>query len=348
MKKGVLVGIESTVAPGTTSFLVKPILEAESGMKAGEDFNLVFAYERVMPGRLLHNMQHIPMIIGGLTPSCTERGVDLYRKIVKAEIIPTDCMTAEVAKVTENAYRDVNIAFANEVALICESLGVNVHEVRRLVNSLPYDPSNPDKNPFRMMHAPGAGVGGHCLTKDSWLLKYGLDEHGTHKFEPKILVESRRTNDGMPQHMKNLIEEALEEKGMRLQDAAVCILGLAYLENSDDTRNTPALPLYNLLKGACREVVVHDPYVKTFKGVPLTNELKTALEAKDCVAVVTRHREYADIKLDWLRNTLATPAIVDGRNIFSPEDCEKAGFSFRGVGIGRRSPKSVKREDRQK
>jgi UDP-N-acetyl-D-mannosaminuronic acid dehydrogenase len=345
MKKGVLIGIESTVAPGTTNFLVKPILEAQSGMKAGKDFNLVFSYERVMPGRLLHNMQHMPMIIGGLTPDCTKRGVELYKNIVKAEIIPTDCMTAEVAKVTENAYRDVNIAFANEVALICESLGVNVHEVRKLVNSLPFDPTNPNKNPFRMIHAPGAGVGGHCLTKDSWLLKHGLDEHGAFKFEPKILIESRKTNDGMPQHMKKLIEEALEEKGVKLQDARVCILGLAYLENSDDTRNTPALPLYNLLKGKCKEVVVHDPYVKKFEGVPLTNELKTAVEAKDCVAIVTRHKEYTDIQLDWLRNTLATPVIVDGRNIFNPEDCEKAGFSFRGVGIGRHPEKSGKKED---
>jgi UDP-N-acetyl-D-mannosaminuronic acid dehydrogenase len=335
MKKGVLVGIESTVAPGTTSFLVKPILEEQSGMKAGQDFNLVFSYERVMPGRLLHNMRYMPRIIGGFTPRCTQRGIDLYKNIVKAELIPTDCMTAETAKVAENAYRDVNIAFANEVALICESLGVNVHEVRKLVNSLPFDPSNPEKNPFRMMHSPGAGVGGHCLPKDPWLLKYGLDSYGAFKITPQILMESRRINDSMPQHMKNLIQEALDEKGVKLHDARVCLLGMAYLEDSDDTRNTPTLPLYTHLKKVCKEVVVHDPYVKEFEGVTLTNELETAIKGKDCMVVMTRHNDYFDMNLKWLKKILANPVIVDGRNIFDPEDCEKAGFTFRGVGIGR-------------
>jgi UDP-N-acetyl-D-mannosaminuronic acid dehydrogenase len=337
MKKGALVAVESTVSPGTTSFLVKPILEVQSGMKAGEDFNLIFSYERVMPGRLLHNMQHMPRIIGGFTPRCTQRGIELYRNIVKAELIPTDCITAEVAKVTENAYRDVNIAFANEVALICESLGVNVHEVRKLVNSLPYNPLDPDKNPFRMMHAPGAGVGGHCLPKDSWLLKHGLNAYGTFKITPQIITESRRINDSMPQHMKNLIQEALEEKGVKLQDARICILGLAYLEDSDDTRNTPTLPLYNLLKEACKEVVVHDPYVQKFEGVAITNELETAIKSKNCIVVMTRHKEYFDIKPKWLKKVLVSPVIVDGRNVFNIEDCNKAGFTFRGVGIGQKN-----------
>ena len=171
MKKGTHVVLESTVAPGTTNFVIKPILEEKSGMSAGKDFNLVFSYERVMLGRLLFNLQKLPRIVGGLTPECTNRGVELYSKIVESEIHPTDCLTAEVSKVTENTYRDVNIAFANEVALICESLGVNVHDVRRFVNTLPNIPSDPAKNPLRMMHIPGAGVGGHCLPKDPWLLK---------------------------------------------------------------------------------------------------------------------------------------------------------------------------------
>ena len=335
MKKGVMI-IESTVAPGTTNHIIKPILEESSGMKAGRDFNLVYSYERVMIGRLLHNLVYMPRIVGGLTPECTQRGVKFYRNIVKAELFPTDCLTAEVAKVTENTYRDVNIAFANEVALICESLGVNVHEVRRFVNSLPNDPSDPAKNPYRMMHIPGAGTGGHCLPKDPWLLKYSLDAYGGSKFTPKILVESRRINDFMPQHMKDLVEEALHEKGVKLQDARVCILGLAFLGDSDDTRNTPALPLYNLLKGVCKEVVVHDPFVKEFEGVVLTDDLEDALRNKDCMVIVTRHKEYVDIRLDWLKSVLATLVIVDGRNVFNPKDCEDAGFSYHGVGVGAR------------
>lgn len=334
MKKGVMIIIESTVAPGTTNYVIKPILEEFSGLKAGKDFNLVYSYERVMVGRLLHNLVYMPRIVGGLTSECTQRGVDFYRNIVKAELFPTDCLTAETAKVTENTYRDVNIAFANEVALICESLGVNVHEVRRFVNSLPNDPSDPVRNPYRMMHVPGAGAGGHCLPKDPWLLKYGLDAYGSFKFTPSILVESRKMNDFMPQHMKNLLGEALHEKGVKLQDARVCILGLAFLGDSDDTRNTPALPLYNLLKGICKEVVVHDPFVESFEGVVLTNDLEDALRNKDCMVIVTRHKDYVDLRLDWLKSILANPVIIDGRNVFNPNDCEKACFTYRGVGVG--------------
>jgi len=334
MKNGAMIIIESTVAPGTTNYIVKPILEKSSRMKAGKDFNLVYSYERVMVGRLLHNLKHMPRIVGGLTPKCAQRGVKFYKNINKAELFPTNCLTAEIAKVTENTYRDVNIAFANEVALICESLGVNVHEVRRFVNSLPNDPSDPAKNPYRMMHIPGAGAGGHCLPKDPWLLKYGLDAYGDFKFTPKILIESRKTNDSMPQHMKDLVEEALHEKNVKLQDARVCILGFAFLGDSNDTRNTPALPLYNLLKDTCKEVIVHDPYVKEFEGINLTNNLGNALKNKDCMVIVTRHKQYVDIRLDWLKSILATPVIVDGRNVFYPKDCEEAGFSYRGVGIG--------------
>ncbi|UCE28901.1 MAG: nucleotide sugar dehydrogenase [Candidatus Bathyarchaeota archaeon] len=334
MKKGAMVVIESTVAPGTTDFIVKPILEESSGMKAGENFNLVYSYERVMVGRLLHNLKYMPRIVGGLTPKCAQRAVKFYKKINKAELLATDCLTAEVAKVTENTYRDVNIAFANEIALICESLGVNVHDVRRFVNSLPNDPSDPARNPYRMMHIPGAGAGGHCLPKDPWLLKHGLDAYGGFKFTPKIVVESRKLNDYMPHHMKNLMEEALREKSVRPEDASVCILGLAFLGDSNDPRNTPALPLYNLLKDICRKVVVHDPYIKEFEGIVPTNNLEDALRNRDCAILVTSHKEYANIQLDWLKSILATPVIVDGRNVFDPKDCKKTGFSYRGVGIG--------------
>jgi UDP-N-acetyl-D-mannosaminuronic acid dehydrogenase len=333
MKKGAIICIESTVAPGTTNNLVKPILEEHSGMQAGDDFNLVFSYERVMVGRLLHNLQNYVRIVGGYTPECTKRGVELFKHIMKAELMPTDSLTAEVAKVTENTYRDVNVAFANEVALICESLGTDVHEVRRFVNSLPNDPSNPAANPYRNMHTPGAGVGGHCLPKDPWLLKYGLDAFGTTKFTPNILVESRRLNDGMPRHMKELIAEALDEKGKKLRESKIAILGFAFLENSDDSRNTPALPIYNLLKESCGEVIVHDPHIREYEGVSLTSDLDEALRGRDCLVLVTRHNQYLDLPLDRVGRLLRTPVIVDGRNVFNRDECGKAGFAFRGVGI---------------
>jgi len=303
-------------------------------MQAGHDFNLVFSYERVTVGRLLHNLVNMPRVVGGYTTGCARRGAELYRNIVRADVIETDCLTAEIAKVAENAYRDVNIAFANEVALMCESLGADVHQVRRLVNSLPHDPRDPSKNPYRLMLAPGAGVGGHCLPKDPWLLKYGVDTYGKTRVNPWVMVSSRYVNDYMPAHMLYLIKDGLEENGLKLGDARVAILGYAFLENSDDARSTPAHPLYVELMRACAEVVVHDPHVKEAEGVNLARDLSSAVEGKDCVAVVTGHREYLALDLEWLRNLMRTPVIVDGRNVFSPVEARKAGFTFRGVGVG--------------
>ncbi|MDP2899516.1 MAG: nucleotide sugar dehydrogenase [Candidatus Bathyarchaeota archaeon] len=333
MKRGTLVCLESTVAPGTTDHLAKPILEQHSHMKAGVDFGLLFSYERVMVGRLLHNLTAYDRIVGGIDEESTERGIELYRHIVKAKLHPTDALTAEVAKVTENAYRDVNIAFANEIALICESLGVNVHDVRSFVNNLPNDPSTPHANPYRNMHIPGAGVGGHCLPKDSWLLKYGLDAYGKIRFKPGIIVESRNVNDHMPTHMKDLAEEALREKGVRLGDAKITLLGVAYLENSDDTRNTPAEPLYDLLEGKVRDIVAHDPYVKEYEGMKVTGSLEEAVKGSDCLVVVTRHQEYLELRPEWLKQLMKTPVVVDGRYTLDQDRYLKVGFSFRGVGL---------------
>jgi UDP-N-acetyl-D-mannosaminuronic acid dehydrogenase len=289
-----------------------------------------------MLGRLLHNLTKLDRIVGGITPECTRRGVELYSHIVEAELHATDSLTAEVSKVTENTYRDVNIAFANEVALICESLGVNVHEVRRYVNSLPNIPGDPAKNPLRMMHIPGAGVGGHCLPKDPWLLKYGLDAYGDFKFEPKVIVESRRINDSMPSHMVTLIEDALNEKNLEMEDAKVAILGVAFLPNSDDTRNTPTYPLYKLLKERCADVRAHDPYVEEYEDMKIGNDLEATVKGSDAIALVTRHNEYKELPLEWLKGKMRTPVIVDGRNNFKREKCLKAGFAFRGVGIPRK------------
>jgi UDP-N-acetyl-D-mannosaminuronic acid dehydrogenase len=183
------------------------------------------------------------------------------------------------------------------------------------------------------MHVPGAGVGGHCLPKDSWLLKYGLDTYGSFSFDPEIITGSRYLNDSMPQHMKQLTAEALAEKGMKLSDARITILGVAFLENSDDTRNTPAEPLYKALLGNCAEIIVHDPYVKEFEDMHITNDLDRAIEGSDCLIIVTRHKEYHALKPGVLKAKMRTPIIVDGRNIFNPEECLSKGFSFRGIGL---------------
>ena len=331
LKKDVLVVIESTVAPGTTENIVKPILETESQLKAGIDFSLAFSYERVMVGRLLHNIINYPRIIGGIDKKSTDKAMELYKNIVKAKLYPTDSLTAEVSKVVENTYRDVNIAFANEIALMCESLGIDVFKVRELVNTLPNDPSNPSSNPVRNMHFPGAGVGGHCLPKDPWLLKYGVDNYGKFKIEPYVLIKSRELNMSMPSHMTNLLEDGLREIGKDLTDAKVAILGVAFLENSDDTRNTPSKPLYELLEQKGAKPILHDPFVRDFE-LTFTKNIDEVVTGADALAIVTKHNEYKNLDLHSIKKKMKTPIIVDGRNIYQKDECEKLGFIYKGVG----------------
>ena len=331
MKKGIMIVIESTVAPGTTEHIVKPILEKESGLTAGKDFSLVFSYERVMVGRLIKNIVQLPRIVGGIDGESARRGVELYKNIVKEKIYPANALTAEVAKVVENTYRDVNIAFANEVALMCESLGIDVFKVRELVNTLPNDPTNPSTNPIRNMHFPGAGVGGHCLPKDPWLFKYGVDTYGKFKVEPHVIVASRKLNMNMPMHMIDLLKEGLNEAGIKLKDAKVTILGVAFLENSDDTRNTPSKPLYEELKKKHAKPVLHDPYVREFE-IPFTKDLDEAVNDSDAIMIITKHKDYFNLDLSQIKNQMRIPILIDGRNIYNKEKCEKLGFIYKGVG----------------
>jgi len=318
LRKNTLVIIESTIAPGTIDTIVEPILEEESGMKAGVDFSLATAPERVMPGKLLHNLTTLDRVVGGIDEKSTEKAIELYKHIVQGELFGTDAITAEVVKTTENAYRDVQIAFANEVALLCENLNVDVYRVRELVNC----------SPFRNMHLPGAGVGGHCLPKDSWLLAYGAKG----KYEPRLLATAREINDGMPHHMSSLCESALRESGRRIYGAKIAILGLAYLENSDDTRNSPAYMLVKALEVIGAQPHVHDPYVQSSDEIELTDDLDKVLKDADCVALVTAHDEYREIDLDKLKRAMRTHIIVDGRNIFDKEACLEKGFIYRCVG----------------
>jgi UDP-N-acetyl-D-mannosaminuronic acid dehydrogenase len=336
IRPGTLVIIESTVAPGTTENIVKPILEESSCMKVGKDFSLAFCYERVMVGRLLKNITELPRVVGGIDEKSTQQAMELYSHIVKATLCPTDALTAEMAKVVENTYRDVNIAFSNEVALICESLGIDAYEVRELVNTLPNDPTNPASNPLRNMHYPGCGVGGHCLPKDPWLLKYGLDTYGKFKVTPKIITASRELNDQMPIHLADLTEQALAEHHKKIKDAKIAVLGVAFLENSDDTRNTPATALYNELIKRGAKPILHDPHVRDFE-YPLTKQLNKTLTDADAAILLTKHKEYKNINLKKLATKLATPILIDGRNMWSKDDATKAGLTYSGIGKGNRT-----------
>ncbi len=326
MKRGALVIIESTVAPGTTQHVVQPILERKSKMKAGRDFHLAYSYERLMPGKLIDYIVNLPRIVGGIDKRSEELAVEVYSRIVKEKIYSTDVLTAETSKTIENAYRDVNIAFANEMALICESLGLDVWEVQRLVNS----------RSERHMHLPGCGVGGHCLPKDTWLLRHGLKKYGARpEMETRFIGLAREINDYMPLHTSSLVKAGLAERGIALKDARVTLLGVAYLENADDTRNTPAYAVIQDLESHGCEVVAHDPYVRHFPETEVFRDLEAALKGSHCAVVITRHEDYGRLDLARLRRLMALPFIVDGRNAICGEAAAKAGFIYKGIGKGR-------------
>ena len=318
MKKGVLVSIESTLPPGTMTSIVIPILEKESGLRVGKDFLLCHCPERVMPGKLLNNMRKVERVLGGFDSESIKRGAYFYSRIVQAEIHPTDLLSAEISKTTENAYRDVQIAFANEVALLCEKLGADAFEVRRLVNTCP----------FRDMHIPGSGVGGHCLPKDSWLLLSGVPEN-----KAKIIPDARSVNESMPHHMAELAKEVMLQANVTSIRPKVAVLGLAFLRDSDDTRESPALKIIDDLMDDY-ELVVHDPMVINPYKVHLTRDLEEALLGADCAIFVTDHSAYRTLDLQKVKKWMRTPAIVDGRNLFNRHDAERNGIAYVGIGKG--------------
>jgi UDP-N-acetyl-D-mannosaminuronic acid dehydrogenase len=319
-----LVIVESTVAPGTMHKLVCPTLEVGGRRRAGEDFFLVHCPERVMPGLLLTNLAHMSRVVGGHSSEAAELAQALYRHIVEADLDLTDCVTAELVKTAENAYRDVQIAFANELALICQHVGADVWQVRELVN----------KSPGRNVLLPGAGVGGHCIPKDPWLLAYGASE----TVRAKLIPAAREINDYMPLNMAQLAVDALDEAGLEIENAQVAVLGYAYLENSDDTRNTPSRTLVNRLEELGAEVCIHDPYVAHYK-----TDLAECVRGCDAVVVMVKHDLYQAIELMQLREWIGRsgtqsggkrPVLVDGRRVFDRSEAQAAGFVFRGVGIG--------------
>jgi UDP-N-acetyl-D-mannosaminuronic acid dehydrogenase len=315
MKKGALVIVESTIAPRTMADIVLPILEKSSGLKVNTGFFLAHCPERVMPGRLIRNIKNCDRVIGAFSEESGKIAREFYTHIVGANLDVTDPLTAEVVKTAENTYRDVQIAFANELALVCEALGADFWKVRELVN----------KSPGRDVHYAGAGVGGHCIPKDSWLLISPLKG----KLETKIIPDAREINDSMPFHVVELLREGLAEQGKGLEGTSVAVLGYAYLQNSDDTRNSPSISLVKELQNLGAKVRIHDPYVEEHKG-----DLEKIVKGVEAVVVMVAHDEY--LELDWkkIKQLMSGNLFVDGRNVLSKEKATKLGFSYRGVGVG--------------
>ncbi len=314
LQPGALVIVESTIAPGTMQQVALPLLEEGTRRKVNQGFYLGNCPERVMPGRLLANLRSLSRVVGGSSPEVADVMVGFYRNVVSADLDAVDWITAELVKTVENAYRDVQIAFANEVAMICEAMGGDVWKVRELVN----------KSPYRQMHLPGAGVGGHCIPKDPWLLAYGVQNLNV---PLRMIPAARAVNDGMPLHVAELLQSALKEAGADLKDARVLVMGYAYLENSDDTRNSPTRTLVERLAQLGAGVVIHDPYVPGCQG-----DLLTAAGACDAAVVMVAHDAYRALDVETLRRSLRRPVLVDGRDMFDSAALRAAGWIYRGVG----------------
>lgn len=310
MKPGVLVIVESTIMPGTMQKIVLPLLEEYSSRKCGDGFYLGNCPERVMPGKLISNLRKMSRVVGGDTPATTGVMKELYLQVVEAEVDESDWITAELVKTVENTYRDVQIAFANEIALICEALGADVWRVRDLVR----------KSPGREMLLPGAGVGGHCIPKDPWLLACavrGLD------VDVRLIPAARAVNSEMPRHILRLLKDRLGD----LKGKKILILGYAYLEDSDDTRDSPSDHLMRFLEAEGAEAAGHDPFVARFSG-----DLYAL--AKDCHAAVlmTAHSEYQALDFKRLKSQMARPVLVDGRNLWKKNTPKAAGFELVRLG----------------
>jgi UDP-N-acetyl-D-mannosaminuronic acid dehydrogenase len=319
LHRGLLVVIESTIPPGATSGFAKPLLE-ESGFRVEEDFYLAHVPERIAPGSAIEELLNMPRVVGGVGLRSTEKALELYSR-VNAKLLPTDATTAEFVKLIENTYRDLNIAYANLLALMAEKLGIDVYEAIRLANT--HHRVN--------IHMPGAGVGGPCLTKDPYMLATVLpDFWGT-----ELVKLARRINEYMPRHTVEIIEKALGDTGLGVKGARVAVLGAAYKGGVDDIRESPSKHVVKELLGKGASVVVYDPYTMESFGAERAGSLEEAIRGADAIVIVTDHPEFKNIDLGEASKLARHRVIVDGRRVVEPHQAVKHGFKYYGVGCGR-------------
>ena len=282
LRKGQVVVLESTTYPGTTRESLQPILE-RSGMKAGEDFHLAFSPERVDPGRTDWTMKNTPKLVGGLTPACTERAVELYRSAVDTVVPLSSPEAAEMTKLLENIFRAVNIALVNELAQLCERMEVDVWEVVEAAETKPFG---------FMSFKPGPGLGGHCIPIDPFYLTWKAREYD---FYTEFIDLAGKVNANMPFFCRSLISQALNHGAEKsLKGSRILILGVSYKADIDDVRESPAKKIVELLRKAGAEVSYHDPHVDRFDGL---RSVAYAPESYDCVVIVTAHNaiDYDDL-----------------------------------------------------
>lgn len=271
LKKGDLIIVESTIAPRTMEDVVKPVLESK-GFAIGEDLYLAHCPERVLPGQILNEMINNNRIIGGITEKCTEKAAEVYSKIVEGEIIKTEAKTAEMSKLVENTYRDVNIAFANELTKVCNDLQINVLDVINMAN----------KHPRVNILSPGPGVGGHCLAVDPYFICSKSPEYSN------IISMSRSTNKSMPEYVVSGVDSILNNDYSK----KILVLGVTYKPNVDDMRESPSYEIACKLIDAGYDVNVYDPHTKDYKNTDISN-----LNKYDLVLCLVSHNEFKKMSI---------------------------------------------------
>lgn len=291
LEKGNTLIVESTIAPRTTDDHVKPYLESQ-GFTIGEDIYLVHCPERVLPGKILHELVHNNRIIGGMTPECVEAGKKVYGTFVQGEMIETNAKTAEMSKLMENTYRDLNIALANELAMVCNNLDINVLEVIKMAN----------KHPRVNIHLPGPGVGGHCLAVDPYFIIAKDPETTT------LIQEGRKINCSMPQYVIEESKKILNE----VNGNKIVVFGLTYKGDVDDVRESPAFDIYNeLRKETDLEIEAYDPHVEL---AFVEKDVQKAVKDASLVLILSDHSEFktlTDNEFEGMRDKI----IFDTKNI---------------------------------
>jgi UDP-N-acetyl-D-glucosamine dehydrogenase len=299
LEPGQVVVLESTTYPGTTRERVKPILE-ESGLAAGRDFNLAFSPERIDPGRTDYTVKTTPKVVGGLTEACTEAATGLYSEICDTVVPVSGPEPAELTKLLENIFRSVNIALVNEMAMLCERLGIDIWEVVDAASTKPFG---------FMRFDPGPGMGGHCLPVDPFYLSYKAREHD---FYTEFIELAGKTNQHQPLWCVQRIEGALNDVSKPVRGSKILLLGVSYKAGVGDIRESPALKIIRLLREQGAEISYHDPHVAELSDHELSSvELDDdTLRSADLVCIVTAHPE-----VDHERVVAEAPRVLDFRGV---------------------------------
>ncbi len=320
LRSGNLVMIESTSPPRTTVDLVAPILE-RSGLKAGRDYYLAYSPERVLPGQILRELIENARVIGGVNRASAEAGRDLYAIFVRGEIVLTDATTAEMVKLMENTYRDINIGIANEFSRLADRFGVDVWEAISLANR------HPRVNILR----PGPGVGGHCISVDPWFLVEAAPD-----LSPLIRT-ARQVNDAQPSFVVDLLRRALDAQGEGLEGRRIALLGLSFKPDVDDLRESPGIEIAHLLIQEGAQVKAFEPFkpLALVEGVPTVDSLEAALQDAQAVVLLVAHSILLRLTPEQVASKTPARIVVDTVGGWGEEEWTAAGFCLFRLGNGK-------------